>query len=389
MLPRVFSHVAEFNEAGYQSIPALAFIADPLILWSPSGSQIISARKKGLSVLGPEDLLALVRKRFIQIHGREEWLTSKKHRETQWKKTRWPHARWSDFDDGVYEILEEDRAKPKSEKRIVFAEPDGGGVWADAQQEDFTEAAVTVEDLVKGTNIRTKLPPGTCEKIERASDSKTAARAVLRDIHNHAAAFSDARAISVEPPAFAPLISELAKDVLESSDSRPPATSSLEETLELFHRLMGERDAPVNFSELEELLTLRSEDPRIEIEVGSLLVERSSAKWLDAQIANDKAARGAWDEIFPGDQWDQDRAFVFIAALMAGFEPSLGAAPMLFRFLPRMFPAGKARRRRSSPAVDYTGPRVPFLLAYGRGTPTYGEIGQMRNKLKRFLALSA
>lgn len=392
MLPRVFSHIAEFNEAAYQSIPALAFVAEPLILWSPSGSQITSAKAEGVSVLGPDDLLALVRKSFVRIHGREEWLTSQEHREVQWKKTRWPHARWGDFDDGLCEIANDDRAKPANERRVFFSEPDGGGEWAEGQFERDTGAAALVRALVEDPEVRAKLPAGTCEKIERAKDVQAATKAVLRDIHNHAAAFSEARAISVEPPAFAPLISQLAGDVIEARDpaASPGRRFALEEMLEMFTTLLEEREAPADLSEVEELLRLRSEDPRIEIEIGSLLAEPSSAAWLDSQIAHDKAARRAWDEIFPADKWDVDRAWVFIAALMAGFEVSLGAVgAAAYRFLPRVLPAGKALARRQSLALDFEGPRVPFLLAYGRETPTYAQIGEMRGLLQTFLARSS
>ncbi len=387
MLPRVFSHVAEFNEAGYQSIPALAFIAEPLILWSPSGSQIADAKNKGLSVLGPNDLLALVRRRFIRVHGREDWLMSEQHRESQWKKTKWPHAKWTEFDDGVREIAHEDCAKPVNERRVRFAEPDGGGEWAELQLEGGTEAATIVRSLVEDPDVGAKLPPGTHEKIERAGSNQAATKAVLRDIHNHAAAFSEAQAISVEPPAFAPLISGLAGEVIEERDpaALPEQRSSLGETVELFAALLDEREAPADLSEVEELLRVRSADPRIRMEIGSLLSEPSSATWLDTQIESDKAARGAWDEVFPGDQWDKDRAFVFIMALLAGFEPSASVLPTAIRFLPRAYSAAKQRMRRSEGAVDYGGPRVPFLLAYGNGTPTYQQIGEMRGKLKGFL----
>src|SRR5260221_282763 len=392
MLPRVFSHIAEFSEAGYQSIPALAFVAKPLILWSPSGSQITSAKAEGVSVLGPDDLLALVRKSFVRIHGREEWLTSQEHREVQRKKTRWPHARWSDFDDGLCEIANDDRAKPANERRVFFSEPDGGGEWAEGQFERDTSAAALVCALVEDPEVRAKLPAGTCEKIERAKDVQAATKAVLRDIHNHAAAFSEAQAIDLEAPAFAPLISQLAGDVIEARDpaASPGRRSALEETLEMFTTLLEEREAPTDLSEVEELLRLRFEDPRIEIEIGSLLAEPSSAAWLDSQIAHDKAARRAWDEIFPADKWDVDRAWVFIAALMAGFEVSLGAVgAAAYRFLPRVLPAGKTLARRQSLALDFEGPRVPFLLAYGQETPTYAQIGEMRGLLQEFLARSS
>jgi hypothetical protein len=388
LLPPVFSHVAEFNEAGYQSIPALAFLADPLVLWSPSGRQIDSAKDNGRSILGPEDLLALVRKRFVRIQGREEWLTSEAHRELRGKKTGWSHAKWSEFDDGVREIALEDCGKPSDQRRVYFSEPDGGVDWAERQIEGNTDAASTVRALVDSPGIREKLPPGTCEKIARAKSVRAATKAVLRDIHNHAAAFSEARAVPVEPPAFASLLSQLAGDVIEARD--PAATfdqrPALEETLEIFTTLLDEREAPADLSDVEELLRLRSEDPRIEIEIGSLLAERSAASWLDVQIGRDKAARQAWDEIFPADEWDVDRAWVFLAALMAGFESSLGALGVAaYRFLPRMLPAGRAVKRRRSPALDYEGPRMPFLLAYGSKSPTYAQIGEMRGRLQAFL----
>jgi hypothetical protein len=212
---------------------------------------------------------------------------------------------------------------------------------------------------------------------------------VLRDIHNHAAAFSEARAVSVEPPAFAPLIYELAAEVIEAHEpaASPVRPRALGETLELFTTLLLERKAPADLSEVEELLRLRSEDPRIEIEIGSLLTEPFSAAWLDSEIARDDAAHNAWEEIFPADEWDVDRAWVFIAALLAGFEVFKGAmAASALRFLPRVLPAGKNLTRRKSPAFDYHGPRVPFLLAHGRATPTYGQIGEMRKRLQNFLA---
>lgn len=386
MLPRLFSHVAEFNEAGYQAIPALAFLAKPLILWSPSGSQLAKAKDEGLSFLGPDDLHALIQKGFVRVHGREEWLTSQQYRDAWRKKTEWPHAQWSDFDDGVLEIANQDQGKPVNERRVFFSEPDGGGEWAKTQLEKATKAATKVEGLVKDGALRAKLPDGTREKIARTSSERAAVEAVLRDIHNHAVAFSEARAVPVEPPAFAPLISELAEDVMGSQDPAASRQGSLGETVELFTALLEKRDPPGDLSELEELLLLRSEDPRIEMEIGSLLAEPSSVCWLDSQISSDRAARDAWDDLFPADQWDQDRAFLFIAALLAGFEPSLGVAPAAFRFLPRLFPASKTLARRSSVAVDYGGPRTPFLLAHGRGTPTYFEIGQIQKLLKEFLA---
>ncbi len=388
MLPRVFSHVAEFNEAGYQSIPALAFVAEPLILWSPSGSQIKSAADDGLSILGPDDLLSLVTKGFVRIHGREEWLTSQAHRESRWEETKWAHARWSDFDERVREIADEDREKPEGEKRVRFAEPDVGGGWAEEQVENETEAAAVVRALVGDRQAVRALPPGTREKIEDADDDEVATKVVLRDIHNHAAAFSEARALSVEPPEFAPLIAELATEVIEERDPSsliaPPP--SLGETVELFTELLWEREAPSDLSEVEELLAWKTRDPRVQLEIGSMLAEPSSAAWLDAEIAKDKAARTAWDELFPADSWDFDRCLIFIAALMAGFEATDALeAVALYRFLPRSLAAGKALGRGASSADDYAGPRVPFLLAHGSATPTYAQIGQMRDRLQAFL----
>jgi hypothetical protein len=138
MLPRVFFHVAEFNEAGYQAIPALAFLGAPLVLWSPSGRQIDDAKDSGFSILGSDDLLALVRKGFVRVSGRREWLTSELHREAKAKEVRRPHAKWSDFDDGIREIAMEDRAT-QGEPRVVFAARDEGGDWADDQMEKRTE----------------------------------------------------------------------------------------------------------------------------------------------------------------------------------------------------------------------------------------------------------
>lgn len=387
MLPRVFSHVAEFNEAGYQSIPALAFISEPLILWSPSGSQIANAAEEGVSILGPDDLLALVRKGFVRIHGRKEWLTCEEHREERWRRFGWDHAKWGEFDDGVKEIAIADEARPADDRRVFFTEPDGGVAWAESQLSAGTEAATLVRSLVRSGKERDLLPPGTQEKIVRAGDEESASRAVLRDIHNHAAAFSEARAVSVEPPAFAPLLSELAGEVIERRDPRAgfDRRPALVETMELFTALLEEREAPADLSEVEELLRLRTTDPRIEREIGSLLAEPSSAAWLEDEISRDKAARGAWEEMFPAEDWNADRAWVFIATLLAAFEVSVGVGALL-RFLPRALPAGKAALRSGGSADEYRGPRVPFLLAYGQETPTYAQIGEMQGRLRGFLA---
>ena len=95
----LFCHIAEFGNPGWQSVPQMAFLADRLVLWTPSAVDINRARAEGVTNLKPMDMVDLVKVGHVRVMAREAWITQPEfRRESQAGND---YSEWHDDYDGA------------------------------------------------------------------------------------------------------------------------------------------------------------------------------------------------------------------------------------------------------------------------------------------------
>lgn len=383
---RYFIHISEFGFEGYRYLPALAFVADDLVVWSPSGHQARAAVKAGRSLVGPDDLLSLVENRRLRVIGRKKWLLDDESR----KASKWAGAAWTESFDGVFkDFAEGDEDLPDAEKRVLFAKEEQGHDWAREEIERGSPRIKLVESLIESPHAldpaKTVLLPGLAEKLARLHAPEERLKLALRDIRNHTLAAQEAHAdISVEPRAFREVVSDIAS---ESSHRQslpslgPPTESGWRDLV----ALVDEIRAPKNLREVEELLKLK-ERPGVTAVIHSLLLHRNPRAQVHAELEGAPELDSWWKMLLAGGPFPLSNALDMVAVLLGiVIEPPAAAAVPLTRLC---FSIGEAterwanREEEETAVINYTGSVLPFLLAYGDATATFKRVEELKRKLR-------
>lgn len=127
---RLFCHISEFEENGWESLPVMLFCSERVTLWSPSASSVNAAYLSGRSIFRAGEILELVREGYIQVMGRRQWLTDPEVR----RQSNYPHARWDPtFDTAISDIglAEKKNNILTLHRRVLFVGPEDGYHWAD------------------------------------------------------------------------------------------------------------------------------------------------------------------------------------------------------------------------------------------------------------------
>lgn len=181
-----FFHISEYGEEGYANLHGMIAASEPLNLWAPSS---LLLKQPGCPV--PQgDFVDLVDLGHIRVLGREQWLTSPAYRDNH----PWPGARWQPAIDGpLLKICQEDATKPAHLRRVAIAPPEAGWAWADTFIEEPGQLLRWTK-ILRSRKAAATMPEGTLQAAERAMEEsgsyRDAVRSVLRDIWNHAAAFT-------------------------------------------------------------------------------------------------------------------------------------------------------------------------------------------------------
>ena len=174
-----FCHIGEYDEYGYQILHRMLAISQPLILWAPTSPLLEIAQCR----IPPRNFLRHVEEGRIRVFAREQWLTSRKFRDSH----PFPGARWTDFDRVLKEICEEDASHPLQERRVVAAPPENGWQWAEEYLADNPGQIAKWNRLARSKAATSKIPVGTLQAAVKyaGDDSFRLAQAILRDAYNH------------------------------------------------------------------------------------------------------------------------------------------------------------------------------------------------------------
>lgn len=378
---RYFIHISEFGFAGYQYLPALAFVADDLVLWAPSGLHIDKARKDGASALGPEDLLELVDGGKLRIVGRENWLVDEESR----KKSDWDLAAWTEaFDGEIRKIAEADRDRPDDEQRVFFANDEKGKKWAREELAAESTRVAAVEDLIGADNAldpeKTQLLVGLAEKLADMDSPDEQLFAALRDIRNHTLASEEVEAdIAVEPAAFR----EIVADIISSGDGSghraldpgPPTHSGWRELVEV----VDELSPPASPADVHSLLSWK-ELPAVRREMDQLLCFSSPRDVLRSELGAGPRLPPWWMELNAPPLLNHPLDLLSLVLLVLGEPLAAATLPIVTRL---GFAVGNASDaygvgdERASEIAPHHGFMLPFVLAYRDPTPTYERLGEL------------
>lgn len=230
----MFCHVSDYGARGYQNLHRLIATSRPLVLWAPSAFVLKEQYDRGKARIDPRTLASFVESGYVQIIGRENWLTDEHFR----RNHRWSGAVWTDFDARVKSICVEDQSLPEAARRVSVVEPEDGYVWADQLIADEPQRIEEVWKLLQSRRV----PVGTRERVARLGDPAkvTAVREVLRDTRNHSRAFeladSDIMAMSNGYSKFFRLL-ESRGSLRRPSSSGPPKERIVDATVKLLGRL--------------------------------------------------------------------------------------------------------------------------------------------------------
>lgn len=123
-----------------------------------------------------------IKRGHVRVAGREEWLTSKTWREE--RKKIWQGYSWSEFDDRILEIYNDDLKEKPNDRKVFAAAPEPGTEFAQTVMKNPLSPEVTAARELLASGV----PAGFAERIKPWMSEDEKIFAVLRDSHNHAAA---------------------------------------------------------------------------------------------------------------------------------------------------------------------------------------------------------
>ncbi len=371
----IFCHISEFGPEGMQLVPSMAFVSERLTLWAPAHGLVQEAQHRGHSFLGPDDLLALVENGHLQVMVRRRWLTDRKYRASVARV--YPLAAWvEEYDGRLRAIAREDEGRLQEDRRVLFAPKADGEEWAEA-----VLASSDPEDVSRVTQVWAlyrsgRYPVGTRQKLERVKGSGEAARVLLAYVRNHTKAFEDAGAdrlalLSDEADIYARTLPMAARPA-EKSRAKEDAGRLLE-----LLQLLCDLSRPRNSRELHQLLE-RDDRKQLLVEAKSLLASDTPAyELLLDQIRAGTPSKPA----LLGDTVI-DRHITASGLLLALSSWEFAPSPILGIISALAAPGYRALRREGLVSLpDYSGPSLPFALAFNKTQPTYREIAHVVGRL--------
>lgn len=335
--------------------------------------------------MGATDLLNLVEMGRIQVMARPEWIYDKKLRNSD---PRWAHARWNEAYDPLLRKLADASAEMDPASRAVrIMPPERGLIWSQRLKETGR-----YYKRAEARYRQRKLPAGILSRADSfANEGGDPVQSVLRDAKDHEDAFVDSGAWaplepSSHPDAVTHIMGRPRKSLpnTDTSFDRARLVELLRMTRMITHLRSGadlleriKQNTHDEFAkELSELLCA---------EGGSMphILSRKVRAGLPADMP-----RSALRAFLPHSTWD---AASSIGGLLTGIASASLATPWLavvtgLAFLFWGMPASVRIAQATSLArVGYTGPRLPFMLAFGSTKPNLREIRSILQQLEALL----
>jgi hypothetical protein len=377
---QTFSHIGQYGTAGYQALPRMMAMSQPLHLWAPASWQLAEVDSR----ISVTDFIDYVDEGYIRIHGRQEWLLDPSARDP----ARWPNATWDKtFDGAIKRMCEEDAGKPRSERRVLVAPPERGWQWAEKYLDDHPHEVERWSRLAKSKRGRKVLPKVTLEEaLRHGTNDFGIAQRILRDAHNHGNALSssgartpfylsvtDRRFLQVlndapgdEPTASVPTTSATKRDKV----AMPEVAAQLIDVL----RVMDIASKHASSSRrLKKFMHGEGHNQLVSwISSVCAILESTDARTVDGAIINylrDDLSRSELAKPIQQFLKRTDEVAVSIVGLVSmavGLATDPVGAVALLGVVAQTYPAGKGLVRQLGYApATFTGEQWPFLYAYG------------------------
>jgi hypothetical protein len=270
----------------------------------------------------------------------------------------------------------QDRDEALENRRVLIADEEDGRSWAEEAIESGADAHVAAVATAKAI-LSSGHTLGLDEKLAKAKTETDRVKIVLRDIRNHSKAFSDSRADQVvvmaqEAQSYAQAVSGDNRNRLGFAAEQ----EKLPELVDFLSKISKPRD-------LRELLRLLN-DKDIAIFRDEVTALMQSSAPVDVEVLA-RIQAGTPELTWSDTLWGRDliqattrlgptALGLLIAFLTIQFEPA-ALIGLLIQGIQTAVPLGT--KLGALPAPDYVGPRFPFILGFGRGSPTYTQIREM------------
>lgn len=377
MFDRTFYHLDEFGSAGMAYLPAILTLNRSTVLWSPAPMLLDHRHQQGLSIIGTQELLKLLRKRVVRIIGRRNWFDrSWRNRAGAWEFSKWQ----DDFDNEVCAMADEDAAEPFFQRRVIIAPDEQGFELA----ESLLSQDPVLEERLASLLLKRQLPQGILEKAERAKrQDKPVGVQILRDAFNHQTAIKDAGAPSATildnfMSTLVTLIEGFEPDTATPQIEHPADESCLRDALGLLTAIR----APTSFESLDKFLSSNARDDLISL----LCSTRAAGSLPDSiiwQIEKATKIRPVLDRLFPSrDPIGYSSSLSTIVSTLASLLSSNGTVGLVT--LPYQVGKGWLQEHSLVPLdVDQKYKVKPlFQLAIGTQRPKKAEVDALLAALR-------
>lgn len=382
---KVFYHINELGEQGYDILPVILQTCRKVKVWSPSASMMDSIYNKKVSLpnsplLTSGDFLELLQDGHVQILGRKEWLTNHNSR----KDRKWTYAKWNnEFDNKVRDYAIKDITNQTySEKRVVLFDEEEGYAWADkiiGNQDEISKGKINfIRDLL----VENQFPLGINEQLKRCENEAEKIHLILRMAYNHIDALNKSKANKTIDSRFWEKVScglcgnEFQHLFFKSADHFKNQkfieildflkSITKPRNAEEIKKFRNSKNSALVFDEIERMLDL-------DIPASSILSSESRDN-LDRMPS-------FIETLVPKGLLDSGITLLGVIFTLATFQFNpISYSGIILSLLPQF--RNIASKNSILPAKDYTGFISPFLLAHDTGSPTYKQMEEMLDRFK-------
>jgi len=355
-----------------------------------------AARQSGTTDLSWRDLLVLIRdaqdddgRPRLRVIARKEWLFDPDCASRQ----RIQHGLWhAEFDSAIRQMAEDDQSRAVEEKRVLVAKPERGWDWAREQIDGKTRAF----QLARIHYAKRRLPPGLLDKADKKAGTEIdKVGVVLRDVRNHEDALAAARAaFPVEPSIYGYAIPAISQRPAPKRDRRAKeefTPEGISNAIRVAHSLSRSRLRTAD--EIMKMLG-RPDVKEMRVELKRLMAAPNAGEKLLNEIERGNQAISWAEALAPKSTYHLVQSLSGLAVVMASLVSGLiasdpSAVPRGTRDLSLWLwdnSEGLLQKLSFRPAPNYTGPRLPFFVAYDRTDPTYSQINKVLETLRQLIS---
>jgi hypothetical protein len=238
--------------------------------------------------------------------------------------------------------------------------------------------------------------PGLLDKADKKAGTEIdKVGVVLRDVRNHEDALAAARAaFPVEPSIYGYAIPAISQRPAPKRDRRAKeefTPEGISNAIRVAHSLSRSRLRTAD--EIMKMLG-RPDVKEMRIELKRLMAAPNAGKKLLNEIERGNKAISWAEAIAPKSTYYRVQSDIGLGLAVAGLVSALiapglfaittGVGGLLFSLWDNS--EGLLQKWSRLPAPNYTGPRLPFFVAYDRTDPTYAQINKVLETLRQLIS---